>query len=209
MDLATFLSRACEFFAESGSAYFIAYAAATCLLTQAVKKLFVNKAKVDVFHKFDWARVLPFGFGAGFAALDVFVVRGVRVFDAGTALQLATSALAIGSLATCAFRFVKSLSGQSLSDLMKNDFFGAFYTQLLYFGNVRQRIADKQLDFRDFISQVKLLASDAEIIYRDEGNADAKRCRLAGLLKGIIDDGSIETCVNILNDALMKLTSDK
>lgn len=204
MDFATFLSRAGEFLAASDSAYYFLYAVATCVLTEIVKKLFVNKAKVDVLHKFDWAPVIPFVFGLAFGALDVFAVQRCA-FGFSSVVQTVLSALAIGALASAGFRLAKSLSGQSLSALLKNDVFGVFYTQLTYFGNVREQIAENKLTLADFIGKVKLLASDAEAIYKQDASVDSKRCRLAVLLKGIIDDGSIETCVNAINEALVRM----
>lgn len=203
MDFATFASRAASL-AQSDGAYYILYAIAACLLTQLAKRLFVNKAKVDVLHKFDWAPLLPYIFGLAFALLDEFAVKK-SAFALSSVLRAALAALAIGSLACCGYRFVHSLSGQSLSALMKDDVFGVFYNQLLYFGNVRQQISEKKLTLEDFVAKVKLLASDAEAIYKQEGSVDSKRCRLAVLLKGIIDDDSIETCVNAINQALVRL----
>lgn len=208
MDFAYFLSQTAQLFVGDG-AYFVLYAIATCLLTQLVKKIFVSKAKVDVLHKFDWAKVIPFIFSTAFAVLDVFCIRAVRPVDVAAIMQLVTSALAIGALASTFFKFVKAIFGQSLASLMKNDLFGVFYTQLLYFGNVREQIADKRLSFDDFIDQVKLLVADAEAIYKQDDSVDAKRCRLAKLLSGIIDEKSIETCVNVINEALTKLFASK
>ncbi len=205
MDFATFMSRILD---DVDLAYFIAYAIATCLLTQLVKKLFLDKAKVNVLHKFDWAPLLPFIFGLAFAAVDVFAVQK-KAFAFSSAVQTVFAALAIGALASTGFRFVKSLSGQSLGDLMKNDVFGVFYTQLLYFGNIRKQIAAKELTLDDFIGKVKLLASDAEAIYKRDDSVDAKRCALAKLLGGIIDEESIDTCVNAINEALVRMCADK
>ena len=209
MDLQTFVSLVRQYVVEGGNAYYIVYALVTCLLTQLIKKLFVNKAKVDVLHKFDVAVILPFIFGVGFAVLDVFVVQGARTFNLSMALSLVVSSLAIGALASTVFKLVKSISGQSLSSLMKNDVFGVFYTQLLYFGNVRSQLADKTLTLTDFIEQVKLLAAKAKSIYETDDSVDAKRCQLAKLLGGIIDEKSIETCINTLNEALISYTSKK
>ncbi len=201
MDFVTFMS---SVLADSNSAYLLVYAIAVCLLTQLVKRLFLSKAKVDVLHKFDWSPILPFIFGLVFAVLDVYAVQR-KAFAFSTVVQTLFSTLAIGALASTGFQFVKRLSGQSLSALMKNDLFGVFYTQLLYFGNVRKQIVEKELTLDDFIGKVKLLASDAEAIYKQEGSVDAKRCALAKLLSGIIDEGSIETCVNAINEALVRM----
>ena len=209
MDFVTFMSLVGQYIINSDNAYFILYAVVTCLFSELLKKLFVNKTKVDVLHKFDFAVLLPFIVGFAFAVLDIFVVQGVRYFNLSTALRIIVSGLAIGALSSTMFKLVKSISGQSLSSLMKNDIFGVFYTQLLYFGNVRQQLIDKTITFQDFIEQVKLISANAESIYATDECVDAKRCRLAKLLSGIIDEKSIETCINALNEALISYTASK
>ena len=209
MDFATFIKSLWDLLSASDSAYFITYAVATCLLTQLVKKLFVSKVKVDVFHKFDFAVVLPFIFGLGFAVLDVYLVKSIRAFSFAIAWRIAVNCVSIGALSTAIFKFISSLSGQSLSSLMKNDVFGVFYTQLLYFGNVRQQMLDKTLTMKDFIAEVKLIAANAEEIYKSDDNVDVKRGRLAKLLAGIVDDKSIESCINALNQALNSYVAKK
>ena len=209
MDFVTFLSNVGQYIANSDNAYFILYAVATCLLSQLLKKLFVNKTKVDVFHKFDFAVILPFIVGLAFAVLDVYVVQGTRAFNLSIALRIVVAALAIGALSSTMFKLVKSISGNSLSSLMKNDIFGVFYTQLLYFGNVRKQLVDKTLTLADFIEQVKLISAKAQDIYATEDSVDQKRCQLAKLLGGIIDEKSIETCINALNEALIAYITTK
>ena len=207
MDFATFVSLMRQYIVNSDNAYFIVYAVVTCLLTQLLKKLFVNKTKVDVLHKFDFAVVIPFIVGFVFAVLDVYVVQGMRVFNLSIVLRIILSCLAIGALSSTMFKLVKSISGQSLSSLMKSDIFGVFYTQLLYFGNVRQQLINKTITLHDFIEQVKLISANAKSIYASEDSVDSKRCQLAKLLGGIIDEKSIETCINALNEALITYTS--
>ena len=209
MDFETFVKSLWQYLSQSDNAYFVLYAAATCLLTQICKKLFVSKVKVDVLHKFDFATILPFIFGAGFAAFDFFVVKRIATFSVSIAFELILTAVAIGALASTIFKFFKSLSGTSLSDLMKNDVFGVFYTQLMYFGNVREQLVNKQLTLADFIAQVKLIAANAEAIYRSNDSVDSKRCQLAKLLGGIVDEKSIEACITALNDALISYISAK
>lgn len=209
MDFVTFLSRVGKYFATSDNAYFVLYAVGSCLLTQLFKKLFVNKTKVDVLHKFDFAVILPFIFGVAFAVLDVYVVQATRAFDLSIALRIVISGIAIGALSSTMFKLVKSISGTSLSNLMKNDVFGVFYTQLLYFGNVRKQLVDKTLTLSDFIEQVKLISAKAQDIYATEDSVDQKRCQLAKLLGGIIDEKSIETCINAINEALIAYTTTK
>lgn len=209
MDFETFVTPLRQFFVESGNAYFVLYAIATCLLSEICKKIFVNKAKVDVLHKFDFAVIFPFVFGLVFSVIDVYLVDGVRIFDFSIALRIILYAVAIGAFASTVYKLYKSISGQSLSSLMKNDVFGVFYTQLLYFGNIRERLVSKSLTMKDFVEQVKLLSANAESIYKSEDSVDTKRCQLAKLLSGIIDEKSIETCVNALNEALINYTATK
>ena len=208
MDFATFITSILDFLSKSDSAYFVMYAVATCLLTQLVKKLFVSKVKVDILHKFDFAVVLPFIFGLGFAALDAFLVKRAA-FSLAVALRIVIDSVSIGAMASLIFKFFSSLSGQSLASLMKNDVFGVFYTQLLYFGNVRQQMLDKTLTMKEFIAEVKLISANAVEIYKSDDSVDAKRVRLAKLLAGIVDEKSIETCINALNQALNAYVSTK
>ena len=209
MDFETFVALLRQYFTDSDNLYFVLYAVATCLLSELCKKIFVNKAKVDVLHKFDFAVIFPFIFGLVFAVMDVYLVHGVRIFDISIALRIVLQCVTIGAFASTLFKVVKSLSGQSLSSLMKNDVFGVIYSQLLYFGNFREKLANKTLTMRDFIEQVKLLSANAESIYKSEDSADVKRCQLAKLLSGIIDEQSINSCITALNEALINYTSTK
>ena len=206
MDFVTFVSQLGQYIVTSDNAYFILYAVATCLISELLKKIFVNKTKVDVLHKFDFAVIFPFIVGLAFSVLDVYVICGARTFSLSIALKIIISGIAIGALSSTMFKLVKSISGQSLSSLMKNDIFGVFYTQLLYFGNIREQLVDKKLTLTEFIEQVKLISANAESIYATDESVDIKRCKLAKLLGGIIDEKSIETCVNALNEALINYT---
>lgn len=202
MDFQNFVSQLWHCISNSDNAYFVLYAIATCLLTEVVKKLFVNKVKVDVLHKFDFAVVIPFLFGFVFAVLDVYVVDAIRAFSLAIVLRIALSSVAIGALASTIFKFIKSLSGQSLSSLMKDDVFGVFYTQLMYFGNIRQKLVDKELTMQEFVEQVKNISATAQAIYATDDSVEVKRCQLAELLDGLLDEGSIESCLNALTRVL-------
>ena len=209
MDFATFVSLLKQYFVNSDNAYFILYALTSCLASELLKKLFVNKTKVDVLHKFDLAVIFPFIVGFVLAVFDVYVVQAVRTFNLSIVLRIVVSTLSIGALASTMFKLVKSISGQSLSSLMKNDIFGIFYTQLMYFGNIRQQLVDKTITLQDFIEQVKLISANAKSIYTSEESVDSKRCQLAKLLSGIIDEKSLETCINAINEALVAYTAGK
>lgn len=202
MDFETFIEALLRFIQSSDNAYFVMYAVATCILTQIAKKLFVNKVKVDVLHKFDFAVVLPFVFGTVFAAVDVFCVKRVTTNCAKVIADLAIDTAAIGALATTIFKLVSSLSGQKLSKLLSDDVFAMFYTQLMYYGNAREQLLSKSLTLKSFIDQVKLVAANAVDIYKAETDEETKRQNLAKLLAGVIADDSVCACVNVLHKAL-------
>lgn len=209
MDFEVFIESLFKLLKNGDNAYFVIYAVITCLLTQALKKLFVNKVKVDILHKFDVSVILPFILGLIFAVIDVFVFKEVRYFNYKVAVNLAVNTATIGALATALFKLVSSVSGKSLNSLLKDDFFGMFYTQLLYYGNVRQQLLDKTITMQDFISEVKLVASNARTIYAEDISEEDKRRKLSELLSGIVDDESVSTCVNILNKALINALPKK
>ena len=89
---------------------------------------------------------------------------------------------------------------------MKDDVFGVFYTQLLYFGQVRKRLTDGELSYGDFLEQVRVVASKAVGIYTKNTDDQTKREKLAQLLGGLVDDKDINLCVNVINRALIALT---
>lgn len=209
MDFETFFQSLFSFIKNCDNAYFLAYAVATCIATQLCKKLFVNKVDVDVLHKFDFAVVLPFIFGTVCAVIDEIFVKKVAEFAFSTVMDCAVSGATIGALATVIFKFISSLSGKSMKSILKDDLFGAFYTQLLYFGSLRQKLISKQLSLADFVSSVKLVCTTATEIYKQNVSADEKRLKLAQLLKGIIDDQSIDACLDVLDKTMQTFTAEQ
>lgn len=205
MDYETFITSLFQLLKNSENLYFVSYAVVTCLLTQIAKKLCVSKVKVDVMHKFDFAVVLPFIIGGVCAVVDVLVVKNVRPITFTVVLQTVVSAATIGALATVMFKLFSSLSGKNLHALLKDDAFGIFYTQLLYYGTVRQSLVDKKLSMADFISQVKLLAQNAQGIFQAEGTSEEKYLSLCRLLQGVVDDTSIDACAKTIAIAMEKL----
>lgn len=203
MDFVTFIQSLGVYFADSDNAYLVLYAVVTCLLTQVLKKFVVDKIKVDILNKFDFATVLPFIFGIGCACIDEFWVKGVREFNFSVILHLVVTCIAVGSFATILFKFVNTLWGQSLSSLLKDDVFKVLYTQLLYFGNVRQQLLDKTLTLKDFIEQVKQLAEKATSIYSSNDSNEDKRSQLTAILADVVDDDNSDVCINALNEALL------
>ena len=163
------------------------YAVVTCLATQLCKKLFVNKVDVDVLHKFDFAVILPFVFALVCAVVDVVFVKRVARFGLSVLATIVVDTATIGALATVIFKFVSSLSGKSMKSILKDDLFGAFYTQILYFGSARQKLLSKEMTLADFVASVKLVCQNAQNIYAQDISPAEKRCKLANLLNGIID----------------------
>ena len=206
MDFETFVESLFGFIKNSDNLYFLLYGILTCLVSQVAKKLLVDKVKVDVEHKFDLAVVLPFIFGTAFAAVDDFWVCRLP-FCANTVVKVFVNGATIGALSSAVFKFVSSLGGKSLKSLMKDDVFGIFYTQLLYFGNARKSLSDGSLSYADFLQQVSLVAANAKEIYRNEQTDEQKRIDLAKLLGGIVDECDINMCVNVINRALISYTS--
>ena len=204
MDFEAFFNSLFSLLKNSDNLYYVLYALATCVLTQILKKFVVNKVKVDVLHKFDFAVVLPFVFGLGFATLDVLCVRHTP-FSFHFVLEIVLTAATVGALSSVIFKFVSSLSGQSLKSLLKDDVFGIFYTELLYFGNVRTQLLNKEIAFKDFLQQVKLLASNAVAIYKTDDTDAIKKDKLARLLSGVITNENILLCVDTLNSTLIAL----
>ena len=206
MDFETFINSLFSLLKNGDNLYYVLYALATCVLTQIVKKFVVNKVSVEVLHKFDLAVVLPFVFGLGFAAVDLIFVRHAE-FSLGFVTQMAVCAATVGALASVIFKFVSSLSGQSLKSLLKDDVFGVFYTQLLYFGTIRTQLVNKEISFKEFVAQVKLLSANAVAIYRKEDSAEIKKAKLANLLSGVITSDNMRLCTEVLNSSLIALYS--
>ena len=208
MDFETFIQSLFNFLKNSENLYFVTYAIATCLLTQVVKKLVVNKVKVDILHNFDFAVVLPFIFGGIFAILDAFVFFP-QPLDFSVVPKIAVSTATIGALSSVIFKFFASLSGKSLKSLLKDDTFGIFYNQLLYFGNVRKQLVNNEISMQNFVDQVKVVSANAVAIYTSDLDEDGKRAKLYQLLQGIVSEDSITVCVNVINKALIALFGNK
>ena len=203
MDFETFFQSLLTMLKSGENAYFVTYAVATCLLTQGVKKLFVNKVKSEIANKFNVAVILPFAFGAAFAVVDACLISPADRFTADVIWTVAVNAATIGALATVMFKLCSSLSGQNMKSLLKDDVFGIFYTQLLYFGNARKQLLSKELSLKDFLAQVKLVAANSKKIYCEQEEPSAKKEKLARLLRGVVDDDSLNACLDVLHEALI------
>ncbi len=209
MDLETFLQSCFSFLKTGDNLYVVVYAVITCILTQVLKKAFVNKVNSDVLHKFDFACIMPFIIGTAFAFCDVFYINKIDADLFGKICSTAVGGATTGALASVIFRFFSSLSGQSLKSLLADDVFGVFYNQLLYFGNVREKLLSKELSMKDFVAEVKLLAENAKVIYAEDISDEEKYARLRTLLLGIVSDESVTTCLGVISRALTVTCTDK
>jgi hypothetical protein len=136
-------------------------------------------------------------------------VQKVATFTLELVVDTAVSTATIGALATVIFKFVSSLSGKNMKSILKDDLFGAFYTQLLYFGTMRQKLLSKEMSLADFIASVKIVCQNATEIYNQNISPDDKRRKLADLLRGIIDDQSISACLEVLHQTMQMVTTEK
>ena len=204
MDFETFLQQLPTLLRDGNNLFYLLYAVITTILTQIAKKIFVNKVKVDVLHKFDFATLLPFLFSTVFAVIDVLFVEKMPL-SWQFAAQVVVGAVTVGALSTVIFKAISSLTGGSLKSLLKDDVFGVFYNQLLYFGNVRQQLMDKKITLKEFLSQVKLLVANARTIYDCDDTDVIKKDKLHRLLVGIIDNDSIAACVEVLHKSLLSV----
>lgn len=203
MDFETFVEPLFAFLKQSDNLYLVLYAVATCLLTQLIKKLFINKTKVEVLHKFNFAEILPFLFGVVFAVVDLLFVQH-QAFGWDFVAKLLVTALTVGALAAIMFKFASSLSGNSLKSLMKDDAFCVFYTQLLYLGEVRQKLSNNTLSLKEFVAQVKTLAVAAKEIYLASSTEDEKKRQLHALLASKVGAGVADVCSEFLHRQLFE-----
>lgn len=202
MDMEVFIRSVLDFIGKSNNFSYVAYSVVVCVLTEIVKKIFVKKVSVDVLHKFDVAVILPFIFGLILAFLDMFVAVGFSI-NASMVYSAIVEGLSVGAFATLLFKFCKSLQGTSLSNLLKDDVFGIFYTQMLYFGTAKQQMQEGKLSFSEFLQQVSLVASKAEEIYTTSETDDVKRNKLVQLMGGIVNSQTMVQAVSAIHNALI------
>lgn len=204
MNLEQMLESLLALFKSSGNdALFIVYAIVGVLLTQLVKKLFINKTKVEVLHRFNMASILPFILGVLSAIFDALVVDNSWQWNTNYVYSLLVSGITIGALSVVMFRLISSLMGGDLSTLLKDDVFGVFYNQLVYFGTVKSQLESGKLKFSDFLTQIKLITSNAKEIYRADSTDLEKKSHLFELLSGIITTDNIVTVVDAIHKALI------
>lgn len=202
MDMEVFIRSVLDFIGKSNNFSYIAYSVVVCVLTEIVKKIFVKKVSVDILHKFDVAVVLPFIFGVIIAFANMFFEVGL-VFKAQFVYNAIVEGLSVGAFATLLFKFCKSLQGTSLSNLLKDDVFGIFYTQMLYFGTAKQQMQEGKLSFSEFLQQVSLVASKAQEIYTTSETDDVKRNKLVQLMGGIVNSQTMVQAVSAIHNALI------
>jgi len=204
MDFETFAKSLAAFLKQSDNLYFVLYSAATCLLTQLVKKLFINKAKTEVLHKFDFAEILPFLFGCVFAVVDLLCVRRFP-FDAAFVGEFFVSSAAIGALATAIFKMFSSLSGKNLKSLQKDESFAIFYAELQILSDVRKKLSDKSVSLKIFVADVQSLATKAKEIYSDDKTEEEKKQSMIAALEQVFGKEVAAQCGDSVHAKLFAL----
>lgn len=201
MDFESFVQSLAAFFKESDNLYFVLYAVATCVLTQICKKLFINKAKTEVLHQFDFAEILPFLFGGVFALVDMLV----RYVPFGTEFvgEFFVSAVTIGALATAIFKLFSSLSGKNLKSVLKDETFCIFYAELQILSTIRQKLSDKTISLKTFVSDIRSLAQKAKEIYSEtQTTEETKKQALIDSVTEMFGEEVAEQCGQILHAKL-------
>lgn len=204
MDFETLLKSLNCFLKQSDSLYLMLYAVVDCILTQAVKKLFINKTKAELLHKFDFAEILPFLFGVVFAVVDLLFVLH-EPFGWSFIAKLPVTAVAVGALATVIFKTVSAATGKSLKSLMKDDAFCVFYTQLMFATEIRSRLSSGDLSLSEFVVTVKAAVAGAKEIYSGDKSDEEKLAQLKALLAQNVGENTAESCGEFLHKRLLEL----
>lgn len=206
MDFETFAESLLSFLKQSDNLYLVLYAVTTCILTQIVKKLFIDKTKVEVFHQFNVAEILPFLFGVVLAVVDLLFVQR-EPFGWDFVAKVPVTAVAIGALSSVIFKAFSALSGKNLKSLMKDDEFCVFYAQLLFASEIREKLSDGSMSLQDLVQQVQALADSAKEIYADnETSAEEKKAQLLALLTTAFGETLAQSCVAVLHSQLLALS---
>lgn len=182
----------------------VVYACIVCLLTEVVKRLFIPKLKIDLLNKFDPTIIFPFALGCACSVFHALVVEKTDFVSAFNTIVV--NGLTIGATATVIYRAASSLFGNNVKKLQKNDVFNLFYTEIFVYSDIKTRLLEGSVTFKDFVLEVKLIAEKASAIYSSDAPAEQKKQRLIVLMSGLVDDGIIYTVADPIHNALMKST---
>lgn len=175
-----------------------------CLLTSLIKKL-LPKLKIDLTNSFDPCTVLPFAFGAVISGVASFIMKFSSAGEQVSFVLVET--LTMGALSMAIYKFVSSINGTSLKQLLKSEVFSLFYNQLLSLTDAKKRLVDGTLSEKEFVGEICTIAANASAIYTENSPDETKKENLITLLGGIIDSDTIDKVIDSLHVSLDKMFS--
>lgn len=209
MNVETIIQSLLTLFKNSSNVTYMLYAIVVCLLTQILKKIFVNKTKTEIMGTFNIAYILPFVLGMVASVLDRVLLLANWQWTFDCIYSVAVGGVAIGAISTVMFRLVSAITKQGLSAMLKDETFAIIYHQLIYFGSVRTQLTEGKVKLNDFLSQVKLVTANSKSIYQAETDDMTKKSQLSALFKGIIDNQSFASAIDAIHAALLMHYSKK
>jgi hypothetical protein len=172
-----------------------------CLLTGLIKRL-IPKLKIDLTNSFDPTVYMPFLLGGIISATSTFFMDFSSFGD--RLAFIIVEALAMGAVAMVFYRFVSSLNGTSLKQLLKDDMFSLVYNQLICLTDAKDRLLDGSLKLKDFVDMIQTLAANSGVIYSSNCGEEQKKERLKTLMGGIFDNDAINGVIDALHISLAK-----
>lgn len=209
MNVETIIQSLLTLFKNSSNVTYMLYAIVVCLLTQILKKIFVNKTKTEIMGTFNIAYILPFVLGMVASVLDRVLLLANWQWTFDCIYSVAVGGVAIGAISTVMFRLVSAITKQGLSAMLKDETFAIIYHQLIYFGSIRTQLTEGKVKLNDFLSQVKLVTANSKSIYQAETDDMTKKSQLSALFKGIIDNQSFASAIDAIHAALLMHYSKK
>lgn len=209
MNVETIIQSLLTLFKNSSNVTYMLYAIVVCLLTQILKKIFVNKTKTEIMGTFNIAYILPFVLGMVASVLDRVLLLANWQWTLDCIYSVAVGGVAIGAISTVMFRLVSAITKQGLSAMLKDETFAIIYHQLIYFGSIRTQLTEGKVKLNDFLSQVKLVTANSKSIYQAETDDMTKKSQLSALFKGIIDNQSFASAIDAIHAALLMHYSKK
>lgn len=209
MNVETIIQSLLTLFKNSSNVTYMLYAIVVCLLTQILKKIFVNKTKTEIMGAFNIAYILPFVLGMIASVLDRVLLLANWQWTFDCIYSVAVGGVAIGAISTVMFRLVSAITKQGLSAMLKDETFAIIYHQLIYFGSIRTQLVEGKVKLNDFLSQVKLVTANSKSIYQAETDDMTKKSQLSALFKGIIDNQSFASAIDAIHAALLSHYSKK
>lgn len=179
---------------KGGGSDVIIGAIITCIFTQLIKKIFINKSKIEIFKKFDPSVILPFIIGTICSLVLSLIEYGTLNFD--ILYSILVNGLTYGATATVLFKLIWNFSSTNVKKLSKDELFSVIYPQMMLLENIKSKLLSRHLSLADFIIQVKQVVDGTKGIYNTDTDDNLKKLNLIELIHSvtseIIEDVSIE-----------------